>query len=121
MIYLAAPYSTGLPEDQTPAQAMADRARQIDRAAARLLLAGQPVYSPVSHGKRLEIHLPADAAADHALWMGHCLQMLNHARELWVLQLPGWRESRGVQIEIDRARSLGIPITMIGADAPLLT
>ena len=52
--------------------------------------------------------------------MGHCLQMLNHARELWVLQLPGWRESRGVQIEIDRARSLGIPITMIGADAPLL-
>jgi hypothetical protein len=120
VIYLAAPYSTGLSPEVPASEAMAARAARINRAAARLMLAGAPVYSPISHGVSIEPHLPEQAAADHDLWMGHCYQMLRHARELWVLQLPGWRKSRGVQLEIAQARTLMIPVVMVGEDAPIL-
>lgn len=118
MIYLAAPYTTGLPPDTDAVLAMETRAKQIARATARLMEEGLAVYSPVTHGTALEDHVSADNRDDHAFWMRHCFQMLDAASELVVLMLPGWRDSKGVQMEIDRAAERAIPIRLQPVQIP---
>lgn len=53
MIYLAAPYSTGLTPGMDPHEAMRLRASEINKAAAQLMESGAIVYSPISHGVSL--------------------------------------------------------------------
>lgn len=113
MIYVAAPYSTGIQAGADRDAAMAKRAEEIERIAAQLLELGEPVYSPVTHGRALEKHIRPDLCASHAFWMRHCYQMLDCARELVVIMLPGWSESAGVQQEIKYAERRGIPINYL--------
>ncbi|MDO6385623.1 DUF1937 family protein [Uliginosibacterium sp. 31-12] len=115
MIYLAAPYSTGLPEGMEPAEAMRQRADLINKAAAQLMEEGHIVYSPISHGVSLEAHVSADNLKSHDFWMNHCFGMLDRARQLCVLRIPGWEASRGVQMEINRARRNGLLVTYMEA------
>ena len=104
MIYLASPYTH--PDERT----------QIDRSLHAAMYTGwsmeqgNTIYSPVIHGAALANSgaVGPITAADHAFWMRHCLGMLAAARCLYILPLDGWRESRGVWMEIQHARSLGI-------------
>lgn len=111
MIYLAAPYTTGLPQGLSREAAMHARANEINRAAARMMAQGATVYSPISHGVSLEPHLMDELREDHDFWMRHCYGMLDQASEIAVLTLPGWDSSRGVQLEIAFAKERGIPIS----------
>ncbi len=118
MIYLAAPFSTGLPPCDSIEErqaAMQERANAIAKRTAELMELGEPVYSPISHGCAIEQFLRPDLRASHGFWMQHCYQMLEHARGLTVLMLPGWKGSEGVQKEINFARQRGIPITYMEA------
>lgn len=113
MIYLAAPYTTGLPENMSPAEAMQHRAALINREAAAMMEMGLPVYSPISHGMSLEQYVRAENLADHAFWMRHCYAILDCCSLLVVLCLPGWDESTGVKGEISHAIQHATPIIYI--------
>lgn len=93
MIYLASPYSSPL------LTVRSFRFLQARDAAAALLRAGRLVYSPIVHGHAIaSAHY--DLPTDHDFWMRHCFDMLARCDDLMVLQLTGWRESKGVQAEI---------------------
>lgn len=113
MIYLAAPYSTGLTPGMDSHEAMRLRASEINKAAAQLMESGAIVYSPISHGVSLEPHVSPDNLKDHHFWMNHCFGMLDRSSEMYVLKLPGWDKSKGVAMEISRARLRGIPVSYI--------
>lgn len=102
-IYLAAPYSH--PEHAIRAR----RYLYATQAANQLMRRGLLVYSPLTHGHTLAAL--GGLGSDFAAWREHCLSFIRHwAQELYVLTLPGWRDSIGVTAEIAEAESLGLPV-----------
>jgi len=49
-------------------------------------------------------------------WETYNLAMLSAAKELWVLKLDGWQDSKGVMAEIDAAEITNKFITFVGED-----
>lgn len=96
MIYLASPYS-GTPE------VMQQRYEATRAVTADTLKDGEFVYSPIVHCHDLALH--HDIPKDFAFWSKYNFHMLDLADQLWVLMLPGWKESRGVTAEVLHWRS----------------
>jgi len=71
------------------------------------------VYSPLTHGCALEKHLPEHISNDHGFWMTQCMPILAASDVMLILPIPGWRASKGVQMEILAADKWGIDIAMI--------
>lgn len=97
-IYLASPYSD-------PDGAVREfRYIEVARACATLLKQGRVVYSPIVHCHDIAnaYHLPGT----FDFWQNLCLTMLEPAKELWVLALPGYSQSHGVNEEIAYAKQL---------------
>ena len=80
------------------------------KAAAVLTKRGLIVYSPIAHCHPIASHGGINHL-DHDLWMTHCVTMLDECYGLIVVQMPGWRESAGVQLEIKRAAQDNKPIS----------
>ena len=93
MIYLASPYSHPDPA------VMQRRFEDVRAVTAALLRRGEIVYSPIVHGHA--IATAHELPTDHDFWLRHCFAMLERADNLHVLMLDGWKESKGVQAEID--------------------
>lgn len=98
LIYLASPYWH---EDEIVRLARATQTRQ---KTAQLLVAGNVVYSPIVHNESLVKFLPEGLRHDHDFWMGIDLPVLQRCDQLWIYMLDGWKESRGVQREIEFAK-----------------
>lgn len=104
MIYLASPYSHPDPVVRQ------ERFEAVCRAAAELIRRGYLVFSPIAHSHSIAKHgLPLD----WGYWERHDRRLLAACDELWVLQLAGWQQSRGVQAEMTIARAAGKPIRFI--------
>lgn len=103
--YLASPYSH---PDPVVRVARFDAACRV---AARLMRAGEPVFSPIAHSHPIERHF--DAIQDFEFWMKQDLPLLAAAGRLIVLRLDGWDLSRGVARELEFARERGIPTEFI--------
>ena len=104
MIYLASPYTHS---DHRVRQRRFDEAC---RAAAALLRAGVAVFSPVAHSHPIaHFGLPTT----WEFWAAADREFLARCDVLAVLTLPGWRESVGVQAEMQCARELRMPIVFI--------
>jgi len=105
--YLASPYS------HPDLAVREERYRAACRAAAALLLAGQPIFSPIAHSHPLVAYgLPAD----WSFWQRYDREMLARCDEVVVLMLVGWRESVGVREEIRIARELGKPVRYLAPE-----
>ena len=105
MIYLASPYDHPDP-----------RVRDDREHAASLWAARNPevhYFSPLTHGVRLE-KLNPGAVTD---WIERDLQYLRFCSELHVLCLPGWYTSKGVNIEIETASLLSIPVKYLNINS----
>lgn len=89
MIFLSSPYSAD--PDRLYTETM--------RYAAAFHQDGARIYSPILHwhetAKRFA--MPTDAE----WWWEYNVHFLSIAAALWVLTIPGWRESIGVQKEIE--------------------
>ncbi len=107
MIYLAGPYT------HPDAAVRAQRFQAVCRVAARLLLRGEPVFSPVVHGHPL---VACGLPTDWSFWSPFCRKYLEACQQVVVLMLDGWEESVGVLAEIEIADSLGKPIWYRAAD-----
>lgn len=105
LVYLASPY-THPSEQVRHARFMA-----VTEQAACGWEQGYGVYSPITltHEAGERFGLPKD----WEFWGALCRATLERHHELWVLCLPGWRESVGVQAEIALARELRLPIRYI--------
>ena len=103
-VYLASPYSH---QDASMREARYSAARD---ATAWMLAQRIWVYSPIVHCHELckVQKLPTDAA----YWQDYNFAMLRSAKELVVLNIPGWLDSKGVAAEIDFARQRNIHIRM---------
>jgi nucleoside 2-deoxyribosyltransferase len=101
MIYLASPYS------HPDAIVRERRFRAACSAAARLIRSGEIVFSPVAHCHAIAL---CGVPTDWRFWERHDRRFLEFCDEVVVLMLDGWRESVGVQAEIEIAEELGKPV-----------
>lgn len=101
--YVASPYS-----DPDPA-VMEQRYLDIKKVMKRLIDLEYIVYSPIMHFHPLTV-LYTDLGRDAKFWEEHNYKMLASAKSLLVIEMEGWRESKGIQGEIETAKSLDIPI-----------
>lgn len=102
MIYVASPYSSPLPELE------AQRFDQVRHFVHSLLNQGYVPFSPILYCRPIAItmRLPQDAQ----YWLRFNMQFLRKAEGVFVLRLPGWDQSKGVQVELKQARILSIPV-----------
>lgn len=103
-IYLAAPYTHKRYEVRLA------RFKEVSRKAAELLWQGHLVFSPITHSHYLAERCGCQFTDEE--WKHWYLSFLDHwATHLYVLQLPGWESSKGVNTEIKCAKELGLVIS----------
>ncbi len=105
MIYLASPYSHNNPAIEEA------RFRMTRVYVAGKVKQGLALFSPIvyCHQFAREFGYPGDAK----FWLDFNTRMMKAASMVEVLQLDGWRNSRGVAFEIDFAKELNIPVTFV--------
>lgn len=100
-IYLASPYSSPEP------QIRHERYEAVAHATQWLLNNKHWTYSPIVHCHKLA--LDYKMPTDFDFWREYNEAMLSRAAMFYVLELEGWKESKGVAGELEFARSNGIP------------
>ena len=110
VVYLAAPLSH--PEERI----VELRAAAVKAYAKRLITEGRIVFCPVVYSWEMQQAgrdgMPA--AEPVGSWYEFDLHFLRKADAVVVLELPGWAESVGVQLELARAAEWGLPVRMSG-------
>ena len=102
-IYLASPYS-GTETQQI------ERYKQVCQSAADIIRMGYAVFSPIAHSHGIAVH--GGLNGDHSTWKDQNLAWLEWCNEVWVVNMPGWDESKGVGWEMKMAKSMGKPVRM---------
>lgn len=95
--YLATPYSKwthGLQDANTVAQML----------AARLLELRLPIYSPIAHTHGIAEFVTGVDKRDHEFWLAADKPLFDAAYGLLIADLQGWRDSKGVTLEIKWCR-----------------
>jgi hypothetical protein len=98
-VYLACPYSH---EDPAIRQA---RFEQVNKYAGEMMLEGLLIFSPISHTHPIAVQCELPKGFD--FWEKFDHAWIEWCDELWVLKLPGWETSVGVNAEIKIAKKLG--------------
>jgi hypothetical protein len=97
MIYLASPYSHRLKRVREY------RFQAACRAAAILMQNGLNIFSPIAHTHPISVHgLPGD----WQYWRKYDEEHIRFCEALYVLMIPGWKESKGIREEIKLAAKL---------------
>ena len=102
-IYLATPHSG------TPAQQGA-RFIQASIIAGEIIKQGHCVFSPISHSH--PIHKYCNLPGDHGYWQRLNESWLEWCDEVWVAEMDGWKQSKGVRWEMDWSEKNGKPVVM---------
>ena len=103
-IYLASPYS------HSSARVRCERYWAALQKAADIMATGQSVFYPIAHSHPISEHVASPLAHSFDFWMRMDLPILHKADELWVYQLAGWEESKGITREVAEATAHGIII-----------
>ncbi len=108
IIYLASAYTSG---DVFVEQR---RYRIVAAVAARLFRKGVVLHCPIAawHNVAREYRLPSDAAS----WSHLNLSILATCSELWILDMEGIADSKGVKEELAFAKQNDIPVKWINED-----
>lgn len=107
-IYLAVPYSFN-----------PDKSFSIaNRVAADLMSKGNIVISPISHSHPIADYLPKELRTDSNWWMKQDLPLMEFADEVHVISIGEngmdlINNSKGIQAELEYARSLNKPVKVI--------
>lgn len=108
MIYLASPYTSPLQGDLKIAAERQRYQKAVDFMTHVFLTGGPPIFSPIvyCHPFAVANKMPADAN----YWMKFNMSFLRKAEALFVLQIAGWEKSKGMEIEMNVAKMLDIPV-----------
>lgn len=79
------------------------------KLAARLMLAGIKVYSPITHTHPLAVYGGIDPL-DHSIWLPFDEVMMNLCGTLIVAHMETWQSSRGIAHEVEFFEMAGKPI-----------
>lgn len=109
IIYLAGPYSHPMESVRI------ERFERLSRFAGLMLANGFWVYSPISHSHPIAMECP-ELGLSWDAWRTLDLAMLARCDAMWVLMLPGWKESSGVSAEIESATAAQIPVAYVVED-----
>lgn len=89
----------------------------VCKAAAQLIRAGVPVFSPIAHS-----HAVAEAgdidALDHAIWLPADEPLMKAAGGLIVLMMDTWEVSFGLSREIKHFIEAGKPVVYMSPGLP---
>lgn len=112
LIYLASPYSS--PDSHIRGL------RYVRACKAAAVLMGQDhiVFSPIAHTHGIAMYGGIHTGWD--FWEKYDRAILECCKELWVLDIPGWTESKGILAEIKIARELGIPVRLVSESGELI-
>lgn len=105
MIYLASPYSSPDPV------IVKTRFLLVEQCCAALIKRGEFVWSPIVHCH--EMSLRYEMPGDHEFWLNYDKDIMRRADAIYVLKIPGWAESKGVQMEIEFAKYNNIPLWFV--------
>lgn len=111
LIYLASPYSH---EDRAVRN---ERFAMACIAAATMMRQGMMVYSPIAHTH--SIAECGELPKGHQFSREFDERMIATCDELWVLMLPRWEKSDRVRRQVEYARSIGKPISLVLEPATL--
>lgn len=104
MIYLASPYTHDDPAvRQERFEAVCAKLAHLAVKAPHLV-----VYSPIAHWH--PVALAHNLPVDHTFWQHQDRAMITRSDALWVLALPGYLESIGVNSEVQFALDLHKPV-----------
>lgn len=108
MIYVSSPYTSPL-QGAAKLQAQALRYEKVldfcvHLAATESLL----VFSPIVYGHALALrgNMPTDAG----FWHNFNMNVLRRCEAMFNLRLRGWESSKGVKLELEVAKVLGLPV-----------
>ena len=105
IVYLACPYSDAIgPVRET-------RAQIANRVAGDLIRKGHVVYSPISHCHEIAKECNLNTTWEN--WKEFDEAFLSLCSEMRVIKIPGWKNSRGVKMEMEIAQRLNMPIKFI--------
>lgn len=102
MIYLASPYTAPTAEGRE------ENFRLAQRATALLIKKGLAVYSPIVHCHDMAERF--SFPTDYLFWLKYNNSFIRRAESMFVLKIPGWEKSKGVETEIDLANRAFIPL-----------
>ena len=104
LIYLANPYHS------TDAYLMSRRHAIMMEVLANLANAKNELvfYSPIAHWHETATHHQLPTDFHH--WREKDFFMIKKSSAMWVVPLAGWRESFGVQQELEYAHDIGRPV-----------
>ena len=112
LIYLASPYS------HYDFSVQKSRFEEASRWAARLMLQGLHVFSPIAHSHPISLY--GQLPAGWHQWKEFDRIMLLRCQRFVILPLDGWKESRGVKSEVEiwmrqvhQGSDLMLPIEMV--------
>jgi hypothetical protein len=112
MIYLASPYSHPDPA------VVEKRYLSVCAVAAALINRGLFVWSPIAqtHPTCIVHKMPTDAV----FWKAYNFDFMRRADAIYVLAIDGWRESKGVMMEIDFADYNGMTLQFVNGVGELI-
>lgn len=119
MIYIASPYSY---KQDGASQLFIDfvqneRFKTVTKTIARLQDAFPYAFiGPITQGHSTVRYMSDAGARAFEFWERRDLTYISHCDELWVVTMPGWRESKGLAKEVDFARGLGLLIKYVDPD-----
>lgn len=102
MLYIASPYSSPI----VGAQDL--RFQKVRRFTIHLFNKGLVPFSPIVYSHELAAVGGLNTSA--AAWHAFNTNMLRISEAVFVYTLPGWKESKGVQMEIKQARVMNLNI-----------
>lgn len=103
LTYLASPYTSREP-------GVAEmRFDKICKVAGKLIKDGHLIFCPIAHSHPISLRSEIDQF-DHDVWMRNDIAVLAVCDALMVCKLEGWKESKGVQKEIEFATLTGMKI-----------
>lgn len=106
-IYLASPYTAYLPDGSFDNTTMEQRYRAVMEVTAHLAASGLTVYSPIAMSHAMDSYL---GRLEPSFWYEFDRPMLLGADALFILELEGWKESKGINAEVALAKEHDILI-----------
>lgn len=75
-----------------------------------LQMQGFFIYCPIVHSHTPSNYCPKSLKESHDFWLTIDKQFVKISRGLIVCKMQGWDESKGIQIELDYAKELDLPV-----------